>query len=100
MEDFRAADADILAIVVDSVETNKKIVDAYDLEYAILSDPDLSAIDAFGLRHEHGWIEGDIARPATFILDRSGHVVWRHLTDNWRIRPRPDELLAELAKIP
>ena len=52
------------------------------------------------MRHEDGWIEGDIARPATFILDRSGHIVWRALTENWRIRPRPDELLAELAKIP
>ena len=37
---------------------------------------------------------------ATFIIDREGRIAWRHLPDNWRIRPRPTELLDELARIP
>jgi len=67
-----------------------------ELEFRVLSDPDLAAIDAFGLRHEAGGPWGDIARPATIILDRGGNVVWRDLTENWRVRPRPDELLTVL----
>jgi peroxiredoxin len=57
-------------------------------------------IDAFGLRHVDGGMEGDIARPAVLVFDRDGRVVWRHLTDNWRVRVRPDQLLEVLAGIP
>jgi hypothetical protein len=57
-------------------------------------------IDRFGLRHRKGGLDGDIARPAIFILDREGRVAWRELTDNWRVRARPDRLLEELAAIP
>jgi hypothetical protein len=39
----------------------------------------------------------DIARPATFICDR-GVVVWRDLTDNWRVRPRPRDILDALGR--
>ena len=100
IDDFHGLDAEILAIVTDSVEENRDIVESYSLDYPILSDPDLVAIDAFGVRHPGGWIEGDIARPATFIVDRSGYVAWRNLTENWRVRPRPGELLEQLARLP
>jgi len=71
-----------------------------ELEFPVLSDPELTAIDAFGVRHTGGGPWGDIARPATFIIDRGGNVVWRDLTENWRVRPRPDELLAVVASNP
>jgi peroxiredoxin len=64
----------------------------------VLSDPDLTAIDAYGLRHEGGMPGNDIARPATIIIDGDGNVVWRDITENWRVRPRPDELLEVLAR--
>ena len=60
---------------------------------AILSDPDLTAIDAFGLRHVGGSMEGgDISRPAIYVV-RDGVVRYRALTDNWRVRMRPEDLL-------
>lgn len=71
-----------------------------ELDFRVLSDPELTAIDAFGLRHAGGGPWGDIARPATFVIDPQGNVVWRDLTENWRVRPRPDELLAVLASNP
>ena len=66
----------------------------------MLSDPELSAIDAYGVRHPDGYIDGDIARPATFIIDRGGEITWRFVPDNWRVRVRPQTLLDELAKLP
>ena len=85
---------------VDPVETNLDLADGLGISYRILSDPDLTVIDAYGVWHEDGGQMGDIARPATFIIDRKGTVVWRDLTENWRIRVRPDAILDDLAKIP
>jgi len=90
--DLRAAGAEVLAVCIDSVEQNAKVVDKLQLDYPILSDSELIAIDRFGLRHEEGeMLEGkDIARPAVFVLDRDGIVRWRALTDNWRVRTARD----------
>ena len=32
----------------------------------------------------------DVARPASFLLDREGHVAWRYLPTDWRVRAGPD----------
>lgn len=85
--------AEVLAISVDPVERNAEVAERYAPGLRVLSDEELAAIDAFGLRHVGGGLEGDIARPATYILAPDGSVVWRDLTENWRVRPRPDQLL-------
>lgn len=66
----------------------------------MLSDPELVAIQAYGLLHPDGGIEGDIARPATFVVDRDGGVAWMKLADDWRVRPRPKELLEIVKELP
>ncbi len=102
-DDLQATDAQVLAICVDSVEVNASVVENLELGFPILSDPKLQSIKAFGLLHEEaGTPSGiaDLARPAVFILDRNGVVKWRHLTDNWRVRVRPETVLEQLAKIP
>lgn len=90
----------MLAISVDPPEDSRPIVESYGLTFPLLSDPDLRVIDAYGLRHPDGGLDGDIARPAVFVLDREGRIAWRDLTDNWRVRVRPERLLDELRAIP
>ena len=51
----------MLAIAVDPPEQSREIVERYGLEFPILSDPDLTAIDAYDLRHPDGGPGGDIA---------------------------------------
>ncbi len=89
-----------MAISVDPPEKSRELTEAYGWEFPLLSDPSCSAIDAFGVRHPQGGIFGDVARPATFILDRQGRIVWRDLTENWRVRTRPERLFEALASIP
>ena len=97
--DLREAETQVLAICVDSVEKNAEVVKNLKLEFLILSDPDLVAIDAYGIRHKEASIEGgDVARPAVFILDREGVVRWRDLTENWRVRVRPEQVLEQIRK--
>jgi peroxiredoxin len=69
----------------------------HGIEFSVLADKELQAIDAFGLRHKGASIDGsDIARPAVFLLDSTGVVKWRFLTDNWRVRVRPQEIIDHL----
>jgi len=97
LDEFSRLDAEVLGISVDPPERSLEIAEANGLEFRLLSDPDLRVIDRFGLRHPDGGLDGDIARPAVFILDREGRVVWREFTDNWRVRVDPDRLLEQLA---
>jgi len=95
---FAARNCEILAVVVDPVERNAKVVADLGLDFRILSDPDLQVIDRYDLRHA-GAPGGDIARPASFLIDRSGIVRWRDITENYRIRPHPAVILGELDKL-
>jgi peroxiredoxin len=93
MDDFRRRGARVVAVVVDPVSKNAEVARRLGLEFPILADPDLTVIDRFGLRHAGGIPGADIARPATFVLDGEGVVRWRDLTENYRIRPHPDDVL-------
>ena len=102
LDEIRAADGEVVAICVDPVETNATVVEKLKLDFPILSDPDLKVTEAYDLRHGDAMTgngSSDIARPGVFILDREGFVQWRDLTENWRIRVRPEEVLEQLAKI-
>ena len=78
----------------------KQLAERIGVSFPLLSDPGLQLIDAYGVRHGQGRGRdaGNIARPAIFIV-RDGKVAWRTLTDNWRIRPGSDALLAVLADL-
>jgi peroxiredoxin len=49
--------------------------------------------------HPHGGEDGqDIARPAEFLLDSNGVIRWVNLTEDFRIRARPEQMI-EAAKL-
>ena len=100
LRDIRAAGGDVLAISVDAPEHSREIVKAYALEFPLLSDPRAEVIATYGVEHPDGGLDGTIARPATCLLDREGRVVWCDLTENWRVRVRPAELVRRLEALP
>lgn len=90
----------MLALVVDPVAQNAEVVEQLGLSYRILADPDLRVIDAYDLRHSGGGgPTGTIARSATFVIDKDGIVRWRDLTDNYRLRPRPEDVVVAVAAL-
>ena len=99
IEDIRALNGVILALSADTAQDNEKLSRRKGLDFVLLADPELKAIDDYGLRHSNGGPYGDVARPATFIIDSDGRIVWRNLTDNWRVRVRPEPVLEQLRKI-
>jgi peroxiredoxin len=62
--------------------------------YTFLSDPDAAAVRRYGLLHKGAGVGGkDIARPAELLIDPSGTVRWVNLTEDFRVRARPEEVL-------
>lgn len=91
----------MLAVSVDTVEQNRTLADRLGLDFPILSDAERTAIAAWGVVHAGGGIGGtDIARPATFLVEPDGTVSWRSLTENWRVRVRPEHVLGALESTP
>ena len=97
LSEFRERGVAVVAVSPDSVEHNLGVVERLGLDFPILSDSELSLTRALGLEHPGGGPEGaTVPRPATLILGK-GAIRWRDLTDNWRIRPKPETILAALA---
>jgi len=92
--DIREAGSEVVAVSVDPIEDAAKVAARLELDFPVLSDSGREAIAAYGVVHAGGGIGGtDIARPATFLIGPDGTVLWRDLTDNWRVRVRPERIL-------
>ena len=84
-----------VAISVDAPEQSRDLRNKAGYTYTFLSDPQAEVIRRYGVLHKGGGEDGqDIARPAEFLVDRSGTVRWRNLTEDWRVRARPEQMLA------
>jgi len=56
-------------------------------------------IRRYGILHPKAGEDGrDIARPAEFFVDSAGIVRWENLTDDLRIRARPELVLEAVVK--
>lgn len=85
---------------VDTSEDSARLAEGLGLEFPLLSDVEREAVRAWGVAHDEGLPGQVIARPASFLVERDGTISWRSLTDNWRVRLRPEELLEALGADP
>jgi len=101
LEEIQATGTEVLAISSDPSPGTQESLGQAGIEFHLLGDPNLNAIKSYGVLHPGNGIGGtDIARPATFLIDEQGRVIWRELTDNWRIRLNPQKLIDQLAISP
>ena len=90
-----------IAISVDAPEMSKDLANKAGYTYPLLSDTKADVIRRYDLLHKGGGeTGGDIARPAEFLVDRNGVVRWRNLTDDFRVRARPEQLLEAARSLP
>jgi peroxiredoxin len=88
-----------VGISIDSPEESRKLAQSQGYTFPILSDRNTEAIRRYDLVHAKAGINGeDIARPAEFLIDKSGQVRWINLTENYWIRARPEQVL-EVSKL-
>jgi peroxiredoxin Q/BCP len=73
---FRDKDIVVIGISKDSVASHKKFAEKYDLPFILLADPELQAIQAYGVWQEkklYGKISMGVVR-TTFIIDEKGMI--------------------------
>ena len=73
--------------------------DSVRMDFPLLSDPDHRVIDRYGIFNMEDPRGREIARPATYVIDREGVVRWRFVEVNYRVRPSNDDILVELEKL-
>ena len=75
-EGFKAKDVAVIGISRDSVASHLKFAQKHDLPFVLLSDPELQAIQAYGVWQEkklYGKVSMGVVR-TTFIIDEQGNV--------------------------
>ena len=94
--EFRKIGVEVIGISKDSVASHEKFAEKYELPFILLSDPEKTAIEAYGVwqeKKQYGKVSMGVVR-TTFLIDENGMIV--------KIMPKvkPDtnaaEILAEL----
>lgn len=66
---FAGADAQVLGVSTDDVDTQKKFAESLSLPFPLLADPDKKAARAYGVLALLGY-----ANRVTFVIDKDGKV--------------------------
>ena len=75
-EDFRSQDIAVIGISKDSVASHRKFAEKFNLPFLLLSDPELQAIQSYGVWQEkklYGKVSMGVVR-STFIIDAQGRL--------------------------
>ena len=91
-EDFKTLDAVVIGVSKDSEASHRKFAEKYGLPFILLSDPELQAIQAYGVWQEkknYGKVSMGVVR-STFIIDEKG------LIEKVMPKVKPDTNAAEI----
>jgi peroxiredoxin len=88
-ESFERAGLQVAAICVDTVEQNRAMVDKLLLPFPVLSDPDATVIEPWGVLNA---AEKGIAKPALFLVLPDRSVAYRYVGQDFTDRPEDEEL--------
>jgi len=90
-----------VAISVDKPEESRQLMRKAGYTFPFLSDPNTETIRRYDIVHKGAGMGGhDVARPAEFLVDRGGVVRWRNLTEDLRVRARPEAMVAAAKALP
>ena len=96
---YRALGAEVLAIVAQRAEDVEEYRRSHQVTVPMLIDADREVIRRYGVYHRLGLTAFNIARPATFIIDRDGRIRFLYVGDDQRDRPDHAVLVSELEQV-
>ena len=73
--------------------------DGLVLDYTLLSDPEASVINRYGLFNQDDPRGRAIPHPTTYVIDMDGVIQWKMTEVNYRIRPENQDVLRELGEL-
>lgn len=81
-----------MAISADPPEATRDHLAKMGWTYTFLNDPEAKVVRSYDLAHDVG--DGKvIARPAEILIDPAGTVRWVDLTEDYRVRTRPETVI-------
>jgi peroxiredoxin len=100
LDSLRELGANVVGISVDGPYANKFFVQNRHLNFPVLSDYRREVIRKYGIiMKKLGPLEGyDAAKRSVFILDESGRVIYRWVSDNPLVEPNYDDIKDTLKK--
>ena len=93
---FTEKGAVVLGVSKDSVASHKKFQEKYNLSFTLLSDPELTAIQAYGVWQEkrnYGKVSMGVVR-STFLIDENGII--EKVFESVKAAENPAQMLEEL----
>jgi peroxiredoxin len=100
LSDFDVRGIRVAAISVDTPEINRRQIQKLGFTFLLLSDMQAQVIRRYDLLHSGGGPRhADIARPAEFLIDSTGTILWANLTESVAVRARPEQVLKALDEI-
>ena len=91
-EEFKKINAVVIGISKDSVASHQKFAEKHSLPFILLSDPELTAIQAYGVWQEkklYGKVSMGVVR-STFVIDENGMI------EKAMTKVKPDTNAAEI----
>ena len=89
-DEVEGLDAVVLAVSADDLAGASRAAEDWGPPFPILYNRDRSVITDYGV------LLGNIANPATFVIDKNGVIRWKYVGDDKRDRPTPGEVLEAL----
>ena|ERR1051325_8669455 len=86
----------VAAQKINGLFKGKEHVENMKYPFSVLFDESRTATHAYGVHHAFGHDAYNIARPATFVIDRGGKIRYIAVSPNQNERPSIDEILRAL----
>jgi peroxiredoxin len=90
----------VVAVVAQSSEPVRVFVEETGLPFNILVDESRDVLKAYGVWHAFGLYAWNIARPALFLIDRSGAIRYSFIGQSQEEFPSHAEILRALDGLP
>lgn len=89
----------MVAVSADPVNVSREHVAKMGWTLTVLSDEKNEVARRYDLLHVGGAQGGDVSRPAEILIDPTGTVRWLDLTEDYRVRARPETVLEEFDRL-
>lgn len=118
LPEFRAAGATLIAISPQTPDASLSTEEKHNLEFPVLSDGELTAINGFGLLHpvddrtkdyyekagydlmkSNGAVGWQLPLPATYVVKQDGTIAFAFVNADYKLRAEPAEVLEVLKGI-
>jgi peroxiredoxin len=90
----------LVAIVAQKAEAVRRYIEETGLPYDILIDETRAVAKSYGDWHAWGLDAYNIARPAVFLIDRSGTIRYSFIAQRQAQYPSPEEIMGAIERLP